>query len=145
MKTAFLAVALVASLSLPALAQGDVRVHVPLGIRSGFVMVEPGPQPGTKYVVVQNVVIPNTNGYATASWKLDDFSLVVGEKRYHPVARPGLGAVDIARSGVIGPHEALKGNLVFVVPDGVSKADLEFFPSQWYDGNFSPMKFCCLP
>ena len=138
----FVALALVA---LPALGQEAVRVHIPLGIKAGLVDVEPGPKPQTRYVVVENVLIRNTNAYSTAAWKNDDFSLVAGDKRYHPVARPGFGALDISRNGIIGPHEALKGNLAFVVPDSVTKADLEFFPSMWYDENFVPMKFCCLP
>jgi len=122
-----------------------VRVYVPQGIRAGFTTVEPGPKPGTKYVVIQNVIIANANPYSTAAWKKHDFSLVVGEKRYHPVVRPTMAAIDIALGGVLGPHEALKGDLPFVVPDDVTSAKLEFFPAQWYDTNGVPAKFCCLP
>ena len=139
----FLAVLLSATIAVADLP--PTRVSVPAGIRSGFVSVEPGPKPGSKYVVIPNVTIPNTSPVSTAAWKKDDFSLVADDKHYHPVVRPGFGAVDVARDGVLGPHQALKGNLVFVVPDDVTSAKLEFFPYAWYDATGIPMKFCCLP
>ena len=122
----------------------QVRMNFPSGIRTGFVIVQPGPKTGTKYVVVQNVVIPNTSRTASA-WKKHDFSLVtVDGARYHPVIRPGYAALDIARDGVIGPRASLKGDLAFVVPVGLTSAILEFLPYQWYDGNGIPMKYCCV-
>ena len=122
----------------------QVRMNFPPGIRTGFVIVQAGPKAGTKYVVIQDVVIPNSSRTSSGAWKKDDFSLVAfGGARFHPVVRPGYGALDIARDGVIGPRQALKGDLAFIVPTDVTRATLEFLPYQWYDGNGIPMKYCC--
>ena len=136
--------AIAAGFAGAAAAQTPVRVHVPQGIRSGFTTVDPGPDPAHKYVVVEDIVIRNPTG-SIAAYKLSDFSLVVGGTRYHPVARPGLGAVDIGQDGVLGPRDAIKGNLAFLVPASVMRGDLEFFPANWIDQSGHTAGYCCLP
>ena len=130
--------------ALPVQAQTPVRVHVPQGIRSGFTIVEPGPDAAHKYVVIEDVVIHNPTG-SVAAYKATDFSLLVGGIRYHPVVRPGMGAVDIAHDGVLGPRDAIHGDLAFLVPADVSRGDLEFFPANWIDVFGHTAGYCCLP
>ncbi|MBV8152449.1 MAG: hypothetical protein JOY59_12895 [Candidatus Eremiobacteraeota bacterium] len=138
------ALALTAGFALPALAQSLVRVHIPLGIRTGFTIVEPAADPAHKYVVIEEVVIPNPTG-TVAAYKVTDFSLVVGDVRYHPVARAGMGAIDIARDGVLGPHDAIRGDLAFLVPENATRGDLEFLPANWIGRHGESSGYCCLP
>ena len=128
----------------PARAQapGALCIRVPDGMGSGFVTTSPSEQPGMHYIVVQNVNIANAS-QAIVSYQLTDFSLIVKGKKYHPSARPGLGAIDIsAKTGVCGPHQSVRGNLAFLVPSNVTQGNVEFRPSNWIvDG--VPVIFCC--
>ena len=87
---------------------------------SGFVNIEAATdKPGMQYIVIQNVVIGNvTRG--PVSWRNADFTLDASGKKYHPVTRPGLGAIDISQKvGVAGPGQAIRGNLCsFLGSDG---------------------------
>lgn len=143
-------------LAVPALAKSaspqpaptdppSLAILVPDGIAHGFVATEPGPKPGTKFVVIQNVVVRNPNPSATVGYNSSDFSLIVEDKRYYPQARPKLGAIDISGEGVLGPRNAIKGNLVFLVPDDVYKGSVEFRPMAWYTSGGAPVIYCCYP
>ena len=129
----------------PATDPPSLIVTVPEGISHGFVSTEPGPKPGTKYIVIQNVVVRNPNPYASVGYKSSDFSLIAADRQFHPVARPKLGAIDISGEGALGPSNAIKGNLVFLVPDNISKGAIEFRPAAWYTADGAPVIYCCYP
>ncbi|MBV8602443.1 MAG: DUF4352 domain-containing protein [Candidatus Eremiobacteraeota bacterium] len=124
-----------------ATTEKSLCVRVPTGISRGFVIESPAKDAGMKYLVIQDVVIPNASK-GTVSYNLDDFTLTAGSKKYHPVARPGLGAIDISEGGVLGPRQRIKGNLAFLVPQALLDASLEFRPSNWYV-NGIPAIWCC--
>jgi len=119
----------------------NLCVRVPTGISRGFVIESPAKDETLKYLVIQDVRIPNESK-GTVSYNLDDFTLLVGTKKYHPVARPGLAAVDLNDGGVLGPRQAIRGNLAFLVPKATLDASLEFRPSNWYV-NGIPAIWCC--
>ncbi|MBV8074712.1 MAG: DUF4352 domain-containing protein [Candidatus Eremiobacteraeota bacterium] len=131
--------------ALTILAANDIDknlcVRVPTGISRGFVIESPAKDETLKYLVIQDVRIPNESK-GTVSYNLDDFTLLVGTKKYHPVARPGLAAVDLNDGGVLGPRQAIRGNLAFLVPKATLDASLEFRPSNWYV-NGIPAIWCC--
>ena len=133
--------AILAATGAPSTEPPSLCVRVPEGIASGFVASEPAKQEGMKYTVIHDVAIHNRSR-GTVSYNLGDFTLTAGERKYHPVARPGLGAIDIAQGGVLGPGEAIRGNLVFLVPQNAFAASLEFWPANWYQ-NGVPVIFCC--
>ena len=133
--------AILAATGAPSADQQSLCVRVPEGIATGFVATEPAKHEGMKYIVIHDVAIPNRTR-ATVSYNLGDFTLTAGEKKYHPVARPGLGAIDIAQGGVLGPGESIRGNLVFLVPLSAYAASLEFRPANWYQ-NGVPVIYCC--
>jgi len=126
----------------PAYAQKPQCIRVPAGMASGFVNLEQSDQAGMHYVVVQNVVIGNRSP-GVVSWRNNDFTFASGGKKYHPVSRPGLGAIDISqKTGVCGPGQAIRGNLVFLVPSSVDTGSVEFRPNNWYV-NGMPLILCC--
>jgi hypothetical protein len=147
LRRSLLASALCAALAAttgPAFSQDGVQVHVPQGIRTGFIDAEPGPD-GTQYVVVNDLVVGNPSPYQVASYRVADFSLVAGDKRYHPVVRPRYESIDLSTGGVLSPHEALRTTLAFQIPLGITRAALEFTPATWFDGYGRPVVYCCVP
>lgn len=140
MSLLFLTVILAAA-GAPATDPPSLCIRVPDGITTGFVATEPAKPAGMKYIVIHDAVIRNRTR-STVSYNLSDFTLSAGDKQYHPVARPGLGAIDVDEGGVLGPGEVIRGNLVFLVPQSAFAASLEFRPANWYQ-NGAPVIYCC--
>jgi hypothetical protein len=134
-------VAAAATAAQPARAQRAMCIRIPEGMGHGLVTTQPSAQAGMQYVVISNVVIVSPV-HNIGSYRVNDFSLIVGDNRYHPVARPGLGAIDISQGGVVGPRDRIKGNLAFLVPESVNAGSVEFRPANW-ESSTGPVIYCC--
>ena len=118
-----------------------VRVAIPLGLTAGFSSTTRATN-GTVYVTIDTVSVRNPSGVAVQFYEASDFRLLVDEREYPPVVRPGLRALDFSGSGSVRPNEPLRVTLTFEVPSGTSNAELEFLP-HWFDDNGGRVAFCC--
>ncbi len=120
-----------------------VKVSIPYNMRAGFVTTTPADD-GFYYVSIPAAATnPSSTQYGW--YEPSDFHLLVGDKTYLPVARPGLAALDLSWSGSVPPLGTLATTVTFKVPASVSKADFEFIPKNWYDNSGGSVVFCCLP
>jgi hypothetical protein len=138
--TALLALAV--TTAAPTCAAASVMVRLPLGITSSGTVVDPGTQ-GQEYVVVENVRLKNPSNVRPQAFRLREFQLIVGDKRYTPTPRPHLGAIDLSQDGILSPREVLTTNLSFLVPADAAHAVLEFLPENWYDSYGTRVLYCC--
>ncbi len=113
-----------------------------MGITSSGTLVDPGP-PGQEYVVVENLRLTNPSNVRPQSYRLAEFTLIVGDRHYTPTPRPHLGAIDLSSDGLLAPGDVLATNLSFLVPVGVARATLEFLPQNWYDSYGTRVLYCC--
>jgi|GEM_PF-1297092 len=138
--TALLALAL--TIAAPTSAAESVTIRLPLGFTSSGTVVDPG-TPGQEYVVVENVRLKNPSNVRPQAFRLSEFQLIVGDKRYTPTPRPHLGAIDLSQDGILSPSEVLMTNLSFLVPADAAHAVLEFLPENWYDSYGTRVVYCC--
>jgi hypothetical protein len=125
----------------PALADTlPVSVAIPVGLHAGST-TEAGPN-GQKYVSVEDLQIVNPSSQLAQSYKPSEFHLLIGEKTYLPVVRPGLGAIDLSEGSVLGPREQLRVTVTFLVPGRAAGAKFEFTP-HWYDDAGFTVDWCC--
>ncbi len=139
--TAILALAVTIAAPISALAA--VTIRLPLGITSSGTVVDPGP-PGQQYVVVENARLKNPSNVRPQAFRLPEFQLIVGDKRYTPTPRPHLGAIDLSQDGLLSPSEVFTSNLSFLVPADAANAVLEFLPANWYDSYGTRVLYCCI-
>ena len=138
--TALLALAI--TIAAPMDAAASVTVRLPMGITSSGTLVDPG-TPGHEYVVVEGVRLKNPSNVRPQAFRLPEFQLIVGDKRYTPTPRPHLGAIDLSQDGILSPSEVLMTNLSFLVPADAAHAVLEFLPENWYDSYGTRVVYCC--
>ena len=118
-----------------------VRVAVPLGMTAGFPSTTQATN-GTVYVTVGSVSARNPSGTDVQFYDARDFRLLVDERVYTPVVRPGLGGLDFSGSGMLRPNESLTVTVTFEVPAGTTSASLGFLP-HWFDDHGASVVFCC--
>jgi hypothetical protein len=133
-------VALVVS-AAPAFADNlPVSVAIPVGLHAGAAS-EAGPA-GQKYVSVEDLQIANPSSELAQSYTPAEFHLLIDEKTYLPVVRPGLAAIDLSEGSVLGPREQVRVTVTFLVPARTTSAKFEFTP-HWYDDAGFTVDWCC--
>jgi hypothetical protein len=119
-----------------------VQIRIPLGLTTDFTFARRAAD-GNLYVTVPSLRAHNPNANDFGPYDPSEFHLVVGDRTYLPVVRPGLGAIDLANAGIVPPNGTLVVTVTFEVPPATTVADLEFVP-HWFDNNGASVAFCCL-
>ena len=132
---------MIASFFLSGQSAAPVRVAIPLGMTSGFAGTSQATN-GTIYVTISTVSAPNPSGVDVQFYDASEFHLIVDERAYPAIVRPGLGGLDFSGSGMVRPNESLTVTLSFEVPAGTTSAKLEFLP-HWFDDHGGSVVFCC--
>lgn len=131
------------TVAVPVFADASVTVRVPPGLTSSGTTADAATE-GSVYVVVENVRIKNPSNVRPQSYRVSDFQLVIGEKRYTPTPRPQLGAIDLSQDGILSPNDVMTTNLAFLVPIASVHAVLEFLPADWVDSYGTRIAYCCI-
>src|SRR5581483_11134981 len=99
-----------------------VDVRIPVGLASGFPNTSVAAN-GNLYVTVPDLRATNPNSSQYMSYEPQDFHLLVRDRVYYPVVRPGLASLDLSNGGNLRPKATLVVTVTFEVPAGVTKAD----------------------
>lgn len=135
-------IALAVLLAEPVSAAAPVTVQLPHGLTSSGTSIDEAPD-GQEYVVIADVRVRNPSNVRPQTYRLADFQLVIGERRYTPTPRPHLSAIDLSRGGLLAPGELLAANLSFLIPARAARATIEFLPADWYDSYGTRILYCC--
>jgi hypothetical protein len=76
------------------------------------------------------------------SYEPKDFHLITDDKTYFPTVRPGLEALDVRQTGIVGPGSTMRVTVTFLVPSAVTKAKFEFTP-HWMSDSGATVDWCC--
>jgi hypothetical protein len=134
---------LVLATGLPAFADTTpVRVFLPFGLGTSDISTTSAKDPDHKYVTIDSVRAQNPSRHGANSYEVKDFHLLVGDKQYLPVVRPGLAALDLGQAGIVGPGEETSVTVTFLVPAGTTIAKFEFTPHWLGDSGFTA-DWCC--
>jgi hypothetical protein len=127
----------------PAFADSTpVRVAIPLGLTTSDVNTGDSQKPGFKYVTIESVQIVNPSRHETQAFEPKEFHLLVGDKKYLPTVRPGLGAIDLHQGSALAPGGSTQVTVSFLVPDDTTNANFEFTPHWQSDAGFT-VDWCC--
>jgi hypothetical protein len=119
-----------------------VRVAVPIGLTTSDISTASAKDSRFEYVTIGGVAAKNPSRHEANGFEVADFHLIVGDKQYLPVVRPGLGSLDLHLPGVLGPGEATSVTVSFLVPAGTTAAKFEFTP-HWMSDSGITVDWCC--
>jgi hypothetical protein len=119
-----------------------VRVAIPFGLETSDISTTSAKDPGHKYVTIDGVRVVNPSRHAANGYEVKDFHLLVGERRYLPVVRPGLASLDLHLPGNVGPGQATDVTVSFLVPADTETAKFEFTP-HWSSDSGASVDWCC--
>jgi hypothetical protein len=129
----------------PAIADDTVpvKVQLPFGMQASSISTTAARSDDTlKYVTIDSLLLANPSREQAQAYQPSQFHLLVGSRKYTPVTRPGLGALDLSQASVLSPGASQRVTLSFLVPAGTTAAKFEFIP-HWQSDGGGQIDYCC--